>query len=708
MPMPRSLSVRADRIARSPRRPASARAPIESLEGRRLMSATAVSSGIDAVSVAWNGQTHLAKPGSWVVGFERVKGQATAQLGKVNALLARTDLGVTATRHLGANGLFEVDAADGEAGAADVRAAVSRLPGFRFLEPDFVLQADATTANDPYYAAGHLWGLNNTGQSGGLADADIDAPEAWDLARGNGSTVVGVIDSGVDYNHPDLAANIWTNPGEVPGDGLDNDANGYVDDVRGWDFANRDNNPMDDNGHGTHVAGTIAGAGNNGVGVTGVNWNARIVPLKFMNSGGTGYLSDAVAAINYATALKQRGVNIRVTNNSWAGGAYSSTLYDAIRRHNDAGVMFVAAAGNNGQNVDTALSYPSAYNLPNVVAVAATDRSDVLGSFSNYGATQVDLAAPGVSITSTARGGGYATMSGTSMAAPHVAGAAALGWAYSPGATVQGVRDALLAGVDKPAALAGKVATGGRLNAFNTLKQLGAFTVAGTTPAAGSTVTTRTTRFTVNFTRAHATASVQAADFKVNGLGASSVVFNDADTVTFVYSTSPVKSTGGTQAMQIAAGAITSATGAALPSWSRTFTYAVPTATTTTTKPAAPTTLAARTVSTTQLALTWQDRSTNEAGFKVERSADGGATWLHIATTAANATSYTATGLTTNKTYHFRVRAYNAAGHSAYTNTASATTRVPTTSATAASPVKAGGLSAEKLTAASVVDLVRL
>ena len=696
--MQRPLSARTNRIARGPRGSSTvAAAPIESLEGRRLMSGTAAPLGIDAVSVAWNGQTHLAKPGSWVVGFEQVKGQVAAQLGKVSSLLARADLGLTATRHLGANGLFKIDAAAG----ADVRAAVSKLPGFKFLEPDFVLQADATPANDPYYAAGHLWGLNNTGQSGGLADADIDAPEAWDLARGNGSTIVGVIDSGVDYSHPDLAANIWTNPGEVAGDGLDNDVNGYVDDVRGWDFANRDNDPMDDNGHGTHVAGTIAAAGNNGTGVTGVNWNAKVIPLKFMNAGGSGYLSDAVAAINYATALKQRGVNIRVTNNSWAGGGYSSVLYDAIRQHNDAGVMFVAAAGNSGQNVDTTPSYPSAYNLPNVVAVAATDRTDVLGSFSNYGATQVDLAAPGVSITSTAPGGGYATLSGTSMAAPHVAGAAALGWAYNPGSSVQAVRSALLTGVDKVAALTGKVVTGGRLNAFSTLKQLTAFTVGSTTPAAGSTVTTRTTRFTVNFTRAHATSSVQPADFKVNGLGASSVVFNDADTVTFVYNTSPVKSTGGTQTMQIAAGAITSTTGSALPAWSRTFTYAVPT---TTTRPAAPTTLAARTVSSAQIALTWVDRSTNESGFKVERSADGGATWLHIATTSANATSYTATGLTASKRYHFRVRAYNTAGHSAYTNTVYATTFASTTTTT----VKADAPAVEKLTAASVLDLVHL
>src|SRR3989442_13327689 len=190
------------------------------------------------------------------------------------------------------------------------------MKSLRFTEPDFVLTA-SVAPNDPYFTGGSLWGLNNTGQSGGTVDADIDAPEAWDVARGDGSVVVGIIDSGVDYNHPDLAANVWTNPGEIPGDGRDNDGNGYVDDVHGWDFFNHDNDPMDDNGHGTHVAGTIAASGNNGTGVVGVNWNAKVLPLKFMGAGGSGYLSDAVAAINYATNLRTRGVNIRVTNNSW-------------------------------------------------------------------------------------------------------------------------------------------------------------------------------------------------------------------------------------------------------------------------------------------------------------------------------------------------------------------------------------------------------
>jgi subtilisin family serine protease len=214
-------------------------------------------------------------------------------------------------------------------------------PRFEYIEPDYIITLDdvqkpsstqessgkitpqATTPNDPSYS--QLWGLNNTGQDGGTPDADIDAPEAWDIQKGDPNLVIGVIDTGVDYNHPDLSANIWTNPGEIAGDGIDNDSNGYIDDVRGWDFASNDNNPMDVDGHGTHVAGTIAGKGNNGVGVTGVAWNAKIMPLKYLNDSGVGFTSNAILAINYATAK-----GVKLTNNSWGGGGYSQALYDAI------------------------------------------------------------------------------------------------------------------------------------------------------------------------------------------------------------------------------------------------------------------------------------------------------------------------------------------------------------------------------------------
>ncbi|MEG5067133.1 S8 family serine peptidase, partial [Microcoleus sp. B3-A4] len=325
----------------------------------------------------------------------------------------------------------------------------------------------ATTPNDPGYS--QLWGLNNTGQSGGTADADIDAPEAWDIQQGNPNLVIGVIDTGVDYNHPDLVGNIWTNPGEITGDGIDNDNNGYIDDTRGWDFAYNDNNPMDVQGHGTHVSGTIAGKGNNGVGVTGVAWNAKIMPLKFLDDSGSGYTSDAILAIDYAT-----GKGVKITNNSWGGDGYSQTLSDAINTAGQQGALFIAAAGNGGfdgigDDNDTTPSYPASYNLSNIISVAATTRTDGLSSFSNYGSASVDLGAPGEDIYSTWPNSSYNTISGTSMASPHVTGAAALLWSQNPTWTAQQVKDKLLQTTDAISALSGKTVSGGRLNINNAL-----------------------------------------------------------------------------------------------------------------------------------------------------------------------------------------------------------------------------------------------
>jgi subtilisin family serine protease len=336
-------------------------------------------------------------------------------------------------------------------------------PGVIAVGPDEIIQIQRTP-NDPSF--GSLWGLNNTGQSGGTADADIDAAEAWDISTGTRATIVAVIDTGVDYNHPDLAANMWRNAGETPGDGIDNDGNGFVDDVFGYDFANNDGNPMDDEGHGTHVAGTIGAVGNNGVGVTGVNWNTRIMALKFLDANGSGATSNAIKSLNYAV---QMGAHI--TNNSWGGGGADSNLAAAINRARTAGQIFVAAAGNSGTNNNTAAFYPANYSLSydNVVSVASTDRNNNLSSFSNYGATAVQLAAPGSSILSTTPNNTYSTYSGTSMAAPHVSGALALLRDANPTWTYQELLNILKSSVDPLASLTGKVSTGGRLNVFRML-----------------------------------------------------------------------------------------------------------------------------------------------------------------------------------------------------------------------------------------------
>lgn len=328
-----------------------------------------------------------------------------------------------------------------------------------YAEPDYIVTAADTEPDDPGYS--QLWGIPK-----------IDAPAAWDLHTGTVDTVIGIIDSGVDYNHPDLAANRWTNPGEVAGNGVDDDGNGFVDDVYGWDFHNNDSDPRDDNDHGSHVAGTIGAVGDNATGVVGVNWRARLMAIKFLDAVGNGSMSDAIDSIQYAVMMRQRGVNVCVINASWGGGGSSGGLEAALSASRDADILFVAAAGNYGSNNDASPYYPASIDLDNVIAVAATDGTDARAAFSNYGVTSVDLGAPGVSIYSTTRNGGYGWKSGTSMATPHVVGAAALLWDFSPASTYAQIRDALLQGVDVVSGMQGKVKTGGRLNVNSAIFQL--------------------------------------------------------------------------------------------------------------------------------------------------------------------------------------------------------------------------------------------
>lgn len=338
-------------------------------------------------------------------------------------------------------------------------------PNVVYAEPNYRVSLQYTPDDAQF---DQLWGMNNTGQTGGTFDADIDALEAWDYTTGNGNIVVAVIDTGVDYTHEDLAANIWVNPGEIAGDGIDNDQNGFVDDIHGYNFAYNNGNPMDDHDHGTHVAGTIGAVGDNAIGVAGVNWNVQIMAVKFLDSSGGGSISNAIQAIHYAV---QNGAHI--SNNSWGlNGSYSQAMQDAIAAARDAGHIFVAAAGNGnaagvGLNNDATPFWPANHDLDNVVAVAALNHNDQKATFSNFGATSVDVGAPGVGILSTTIGDTYSSFSGTSMATPHVAGLLSLIWDQNPEWSWQQVLDRFYETLEPVDALQGITVTGSRINAGN-------------------------------------------------------------------------------------------------------------------------------------------------------------------------------------------------------------------------------------------------
>jgi subtilisin family serine protease len=286
-------------------------------------------------------------------------------------------------------------------------------PRVEAVSPNYIRKIKATTPNDPSFS--ELWGLHNTGQpvnsTAGTADADIDAPEAWDTQTGSSTVVVADIDTGVDYTHVDLAANMWVNPFDTR-DGSDNDSNGYIDDIYGIDVVNNDSDPLDNHGHGTHTSGTIGAVGNNGIGISGVNWQVKIMALKFLSALGSGSDDGAIECIEYVIAMAQKGVNVVAINASWGGGGFNQLLKDAIEDAGNEGILFCAAAGNDGVDNDSSPHYPSSYDLPNIIAVAATDQNDDRSSFSCYGLRSVDLAAPGSNIYSTLPYGGYTPSSG--------------------------------------------------------------------------------------------------------------------------------------------------------------------------------------------------------------------------------------------------------------------------------------------------------
>ncbi len=334
-------------------------------------------------------------------------------------------------------------------------------PYVEYAEPDYFRYAKTTLPNDSRFS--DLWGLHNTGQSNGTLDADIDAPEAWDLTTGRQDVVVAVMDSGVDYNHEDLKNNMWKNPGETPGNGIDDDGNGYVDDYHGIDATNNSGDPMDDDGHGTHAAGSIAAVGNNGIGVTGVCWNCKIMALRFLSADG-GAISDEIESIQYAV---DQGV--KIISGSFGEYNFSQSEKNAIDAARNSGVLFMFAAGNDGENNETHPHYPSSNDSENIIAVGVSDRNDQLVSWSDFGVTTVDIAAPGDEILSTVLNNGYQVESGSSMATPHVAGLAALLKSYNPSLTWLDIKNLILNNGDKIPSAEGKLVSGSRINAYKAL-----------------------------------------------------------------------------------------------------------------------------------------------------------------------------------------------------------------------------------------------
>lgn len=422
---------------------------------------------------------HERLPGEVIVKLSPT-GKSALQMQSLEQIFDASRFNVAAIDAFETDSSFYLVKLAGDVQTAEFLEAASKNPSVAYAEPNYLMralgardsEAAERTPNDPEFSK--LWGLKNVGQkdsagTDGKSGADIGATKAWAITTGNREIVVAVIDTGVDYNHPDLKDNIYHNPGES-GDGketngIDDDGNGFVDDFRGWNFAGvSTNDPMDDNEHGTHVAGTIAARGNDGLGVAGVNWESSILPVKFLTGSGSGSLADAVKSIQYVTLL---GANM--SNNSWGGGGFTQSMFDAIKEASDKGIMFIAAAGNDSQNADNIPHFPAGYQIENVIAVAATTNTDSLASFSTFGKRTIHIAAPGHKIYSTVPGGRYDSFSGTSMASPHVAGAAALLWGTDPSMKFTEVKDRLLQSRDYIGSLSRKVATSGRLNVYNAI-----------------------------------------------------------------------------------------------------------------------------------------------------------------------------------------------------------------------------------------------
>ena len=541
--------------------------------------------------------------------------------------------------------------------------------GIEYAEPNYIVHT-AAVPNDTNFS--RQWGMRNRGQIvlgvAGTAGADINAVSAWDKHTGSGSVVVAVVDTGIDYNHPELLPNIWSNPAEIAGNGRDDDGNGKVDDIRGWDFVNNDADPMDDcvDGHGSHVAGIIGAVGNNAAGVAGVNWNVKLMPLKVLCADGFGTVADVIAAIDYAIA---RGVNIiNASYSLGCGAAPSQSEHDLLDRARAAGILVVLAAGNGGCDSDVQPTYPASHALNNLIAVGASDQYDQRAIFSatvssNYGGQTVHLFAPGKYVYSTLRLalGGYGYMSGTSMATPHVSGTAALLKSYRPTLNMFQVREILLKTAATRPALAGLAVTGGRLDAGMAMDfDLGASAPLQPSHLVASKVddgridlvwiddSTIETGWKLQYRAAPAAGFVTRStlpaptlNYQDNATQAGEGTYNGYRALAFngVGDSSP-----GVEVRVI-------------------------------TPPLAPSSLSTSTQAGTRI-LNWIDRSARESSYRVERASAGG-TFFEIAILPANSTQYRDVGLAAGTEYRYRVRAESSvAGFSAYTEEFVAATSV--------------------------------
>ena len=541
-------------------------------------------------------------------------------------------------------------------------------PNVEYAEPNYILYAISTTPNDTSF--GQLYGLLNTGQiiqgQTGIAGADIDADLAWDVTTGSIANVVGVVDTGVNYNHPDLAANMWSAPAQftVTIGGTNTTCAAGTKGFRSINGV-KSCDPNDDHSHGSHVSGTIGAVGNNGLGVAGVNWTARMMGLKFLNSSGSGTTADAVNVIEFAIQAKAHfgaSANVRVLSNSWGGGGFSTTLFNQITKANQNGMLFVAAAGNSGSNNDASSFYPSSYNVDNVVSVAATDNRDAKAGFSNYGATSVDLGAPGVSVLSTVLGNSYSSFSGTSMAAPHVSGAAALILAACPSLNTADLKNLIFNSVDLILSMSGITATGGRLNVNNAIQDCAGPPPPPTVPdpPTNLTATGGTAQVALQWgSSAGATSYNVYRGTAPGGEGSTPVVTGVSATtytdtlvtngITYYYKVTAVNNVGESGFSNEA-----SATPTAPPPI-----------------PAAPTNLTAA-GGYRSITLQWTG-SDGATSYRVKRSSTPGGPYTVIATTTA--TSYVNTGLPKRRTYYYVVSALNASGESPNSNQAGARTQ---------------------------------